>query len=58
MIIEELLRDDISKMDNMAELKGFLEKISCQSRTCKLWVNNLIKPVLLMMLFVRAEQNM
>ena len=29
-----------------------------QSRTCKLWVNNLTKPLLLMMLFVRAEQNM
>ena len=28
MIIEELLRDDISKMDNMAQLKSFLEKIS------------------------------
>ena len=27
-MIEELLRDDISKMDNMAELKSFLEKIS------------------------------
>ena len=28
------------------------------SRTCKLLVNNLTKPLLLMMLFVRAEQNM
>ena len=33
-----------------------LEKIADQSRTAKLWLNCLIKPVLTMMLFVRAER--
>ena len=56
MVVEGLLLDDLSKMDNMGELQTYLENISCQSRTCKLWINNLIKPVLFMMLFVRVER--
>ena len=40
----------------MAELQTFLDSLSPQSRTSKLWVNNLIKPVPYMMLFMRAER--
>lgn len=33
-----------------------LEDRSEQSRTTRLWVDNLIKPVMIMMLFIRAER--
>jgi hypothetical protein len=33
-----------------------LEQISRQSRTVKLWVDVLLKPVLLMMIYIRAER--
>ena len=33
-----------------------LEELSSKSNTAKLWVNVLIKPVFIMMKFIRAEQ--
>ena len=56
IVVEELLRDFILNHSNMEEMQSFLTTISSQSRTSKLWVNNLIRPVLYMMLYVRAER--
>lgn len=33
-----------------------LEKEATKSRTAKVWVDNLIKPVLIMMIYIRAER--
>lgn len=58
MVTEELLRgvfEDHQPTSN-TDLMLFLEEISLQSKTCKLWVDCLIKPVFLMMLYVRAER--
>jgi hypothetical protein len=41
-------------IDSHAELMDVLEDRANESRTAKLWVDCLIKPVLLMMMFVRA----
>ena len=55
MVVEELLRP-YSHFDSSDMLDEFLEKVSKESKTAKLWVENLIKPVQLMMMFVRAER--
>ena len=56
LVVEELLRGSIEDMIKMGDLTLFLDNISEQSPTSKLWVDNLIRPVLYMMLFVRAER--
>ncbi len=56
LIVEELLRPIINDTENYDELIALLDSKSHESRTAKLWVDNLIKPVLLMMVFVRAER--
>ena len=56
IVVEELLRDYIINCNNMEEMQNLLTTISSQTRTSKLWVNNLIRPVLYMMLYVRAER--
>lgn len=56
MVVEELLRPYITQFDSSDKLDEFLENISKESKTTKLWVENLIKPVQLMMMFVRAER--
>ena len=38
------------------DLMLVLERKASSSRTSKMWIENLIKPVLIMMLFVRAER--
>jgi len=39
-----------------SELIALLDDRADHSRTTKLWVSNLVKPVLLIMMFVRAER--
>ena len=56
LVVKELLRGSIEDMIKMGDLTLFLDNISEQSPTSKLWVDNLIRPVLYMMLFVRAER--
>ena len=59
LVAEELLRDIISTMEpsqGYDDLMLVLDSRSEQSRTSKVWVDNLIKPVLIMMMFVRAER--
>ena len=56
LLTEELLRGTIVHMDSHDSLMKVLDNKSQESRTTKLWVENLIKPVMLMMMFVRAER--
>ena len=56
MVVEELLRSIVTGTDTYDQLVAILDDKASQSRTAKLWFDNLIKPVLLMMVFVRAER--
>ena len=56
MVVEEILRPIICTTSSCDELMEDLEARSARSKTVKLWVDNLIKPVLIMMIFVRAER--
>lgn len=56
LLTEELLRGTIVHMNSHDSLMKVLDTKSQESRTTKLWVENLIKPVMLMMMFVRAER--
>jgi hypothetical protein len=47
----------IQDIDSHDELMDVLEDRANDSRTAKLWVDFLIKPVLLMMMFVRAKRD-
>ena len=56
MVVEELLRPIIAKAETHDDLMSTLEKEAPKSRTAKLWLDNLIKPVLIMMMYLRAER--
>ena len=56
MVVEELLRNSINTFTSYDEMIDELDKKSNKSRTAKHWVMNLIKPVLIMMMYVRAER--
>jgi len=55
-VTEELLRAHLEGCESHEEMLGALESISVRSITTRLWVQNLIKPVFIMMAFVRAER--
>lgn len=58
LVTEEILRDIVAVHDfkSTEELVQVLDEIAKQSKTAKLWVDVFIKPVLLMMNFIRAER--
>lgn len=56
MIVEELFRGILQETDNPSDLMPILQSRAEQSNTTLLWVDVLIKPALLMMLFCRAEK--
>ena len=58
MVVEELLRNVISleHIQNFSQLMDELEERAAQSRTTRLWLDNLIKPIFIIMLFTRAER--
>ena len=58
MLVEELLRPlfQESSFDGMDNLLEELNKRSIASRTTKLWVDVVIKSILNVLLFVRAER--
>ena len=58
MVTEELLRHVIENnhLDCYESLMSVLEDLASKSRTTKMWVDALIKPVFVMMLYVRAER--
>ena len=43
------------RLTSMDDLENVLDELAAQSRTTKMWVNNVIKPTFLMMLFCRAS---
>lgn len=55
--MKELLRDNINNEDvkNYNDMILYLQNISETSRTAKLWVENFVQPLFLIMQFVRAE---
>ena len=55
MVVEELLHGSIDDMIKFDDLTAFLQMLREQSPTSKLWVDNLIRSVFYMMLFVCAE---
>ena len=59
MVVQELLRGLIGtgEFHSYPQLMTKLEDLASHSRTTKLWVENLIKPVFIMMLFIRAERD-
>ena len=58
ILVEELLGPVFEKnhLESMLDLKKTLDEISSESRTAKLWVDCLIKPVFTMLKYIRAER--
>ena len=56
MVVEGLIRNDIQELLNSDELSSFIDDVSKRSATAKHWINNLIKPIFICLLFVRAER--
>ena len=56
IVVEEILNPLVKESTSFDNLMDLLKDKSQQSRTAKLWVECLIKPVFLMMMFVKAER--
>ncbi len=56
IVVEQLLHEILCKVNTMDELMQQLKARASRSKTTKHWVENLIIPVFLMLMFVRAEQ--
>jgi hypothetical protein len=54
--VEVLLAKHIKDQETPDQLDNFLQSVSSQSPTSKLWVDNLIQPVILIMMFTQAER--
>ena len=55
LVVLEILRGKIDEVSTYSEFENFLNEQSKKGITCSHWINNLIRPVLLMMLYVHAE---
>ena len=55
-VVLELLQGLVEDMCEYRNLLDFLERISAKSRLADNWVKNLINPVLLILLYVKAER--
>ncbi|KAG0698661.1 hypothetical protein GWK47_025997 [Chionoecetes opilio] len=58
LVVEEVLRSIIEQtpITSKHDLMSILEELASRSKTTKLWVDILIKPVFIMMMFIRAER--
>ena len=60
MLVEELLRPILISSNHnikcMADLQEILDQLSQSSRTCKLWIDCLIRPVFIILKYVCAER--
>ena len=56
MVVEELLRSMVLESNDTNDVMSILQNRADESKTTKLWVDMLIKPVLLMMMFWRVEK--
>ena len=55
-VVIELLKGNIGDLHSYNELVEWLDKLCSQSLLSEHWIKNLIKPVLLMLLYSRAER--
>ena len=55
IVVEELLKGILNDLRCAEDLENKLSDSASKSKTSKLWIDGLIKPVFLMMLFIRAE---
>ena len=56
MVVEEVLKSTIENVDSPSALLNTLDNLCSKSKTSKLLIDCLIKPVLIMMRFARAER--
>ena len=56
MVVEAILTPIIKFANCYEDLLQILEERALQSRTCKLWLDCLVKPMFIMMAYVRAER--
>ena len=56
MVVEVVLKEIIQKTDTHNVLMAVLEERASRSRTTKMWLDNIIKPGMIMMTFIRAER--
>ena len=56
MVAEEILRKFINDVGSPEDCTNKLERAADKSPTSKLWVDCLLKPVFIMMLYMRAEK--
>ncbi|KAG0714324.1 hypothetical protein GWK47_014367 [Chionoecetes opilio] len=58
LVVEEVLRSIIEQtpITRKHDLMSILEELTSRSKTTKIWVDILIKPVFIMMMFIRAER--
>ena len=56
MVVEVVLKEIIQNTDTHNDLMAVLEERASRSRTTKMWLDNLIKPVMIMMTFIQAER--
>ena len=54
--ILELLRNHVEEMDSFKDFDNFLESCSSKSVLSKHWVVNFIRPVMLLLIYIRAER--
>ena len=56
IVVEMILAPVIANVRCYDDLMEVLEQMAAESKTCKLWLDCLIKPVFIMMSYVRAER--
>ena len=56
MVAEEILREFVNDVESPEDLIYKLERAAAKNPTAKLWIDCLLKPVLIMMLYIRAER--
>ena len=58
MLVEEILRGvfDSYSLESNGDLIKVLDNLAERSKTAKLWVDMLIKPVFIIMMFIRAAR--
>ena len=56
MVVEEQLRPYLPSLHTADDMEEFLNDVSKKSKTAKLWVQNLFRPVFYIMMFIQAER--
>ena len=58
LVVGELLREFLVMTDCYSDLMEALGDAATQSKTTEMWVENLVKPVFIIIFFVRAEREL